>query len=157
MEQPTTNYLSDLEQEVYLVPADKGLRFVNWLIDTIVYYALAFLLAFVYSSILVMQGGDLNESFLVQETGSAVLGQYIAIISTYTAYYTIIEAGSKGRTLGKLITGTMVVRNDGSRIGWKDGLLRSLCRLIPFENLAALFTTPWHDSITNTMVVKKPK
>jgi hypothetical protein len=37
---------------------------------------------------------------------------------------------------------------------FKDALLRSLCRLIPFEVFSG-FGVPWHDSLTNTMVVKK--
>ena len=152
MEQ-SPNYLQEFE--VQLIPADKGLRFVNLLIDTLVFYAIAFVYGFIHVAIVLSQGADLDESYLVQETGASEFFQYLVSILLYLAYYTIIEAASKGRTLGKLVTGTVVMRDDGKTIGWKEAILRSLCRLIPFEAIAALFTQPWHDSITRTVVVKK--
>lgn len=154
MEQPT-NYLRDIEQEVMLIPADKGLRFVNLLIDTLVFYAIAFVYGIIHVAIVLSQGADLDESYLVQETGASEFLQYLVSILLYLAYYTIFEAASKGRTLGKLVTGTVVMRDDGNTIGWKEAFLRSLCRLIPLEAIVAIFTQPWHDSMTRTVVVKK--
>lgn len=151
------NYLQEFEQEVRLIPADKGLRFVNLLIDTLVFYAIAFVYGFIHVAIVLSQGTDPEESFLVQETGAPVFFQYLISVLLYLAYYTIFEAASKGRTLGKLVTGTVAMRDDGNTIGWKDAILRSLCRLIPLEAFVALFTPPWHDSITRTLVVKKIK
>jgi uncharacterized RDD family membrane protein YckC len=60
----------------------------------------------------------------------------------------------RGQTLGKLFTGTRAIRTDGEELTFKDALLRSLCRLIPFEVFSG-FGVPWHDSLTITMVVKK--
>ena len=76
------------------------------------------------------------------------------IIVNYLVYYTLCEKLFRGQTLGKLITGTKSLRTDGEELTFKDALLRSLCRLVPFEVFSG-FGVPWHDSWTNTMVVKK--
>ncbi len=47
--------------------------------------------------------------------------------------YTLLEGAAKGKTLGKLITGTRALKIDGSNLTWKDAFLRSLCRIVPFE------------------------
>ena len=154
MEQ-SSNYLQDIEQEIQLIPADKGLRFANLLIDTLIFYGLAFIYGLIHATIILSQGTSIDDSYLVQESGAAVGFQYLISFTLYIGYYTVVEGLSKGRTLGKLITGTVAMREDGGAVGWKEAFLRSLCRLIPFETIAALFTQPWHDSITRTIVVKK--
>jgi uncharacterized RDD family membrane protein YckC len=79
---------------------------------------------------------------------------YIIVIINYVFYYTLCEKLFKGYTLGKLITGTRAMRQDGEALTFKDALLRSLSRLVPFEVFSGFSTLPWHDSWTNTMVVK---
>jgi uncharacterized RDD family membrane protein YckC len=59
-----------------------------------------------------------------------------------------------GRTLGKLITGSKAVREDGTSLTWKDACLRSLSRMVPFEPFSALGGAPWHDRWTKTTVVR---
>jgi len=151
--EPTTSYLEDLEKEVSLDPADKGLRFVNYLVDIILYIVLLFAIEMLYAIVAISQ----NQSDLVQEeAGTPSFAVYAFSYLFFVVYYTLSEGVSDGRTLGKLITNTVAVRRDGKPFTFKDALLRSLCRLIPFEPLAALFSfEPWHDSITNTTVVKR--
>ena len=72
----------------------------------------------------------------------------------YLIYYTFCELAFKGYTLGKLITGTKAIRNDGQPLMFKDTLLRSLSRMVPFEVFSGFGDKPWHDSWTNTTVVK---
>ena len=78
---------------------------------------------------------------------------FLIVIINYLVYYTLCEKLFRGQTIGKLFTGTKAIRNDGEELTFKDALLRSLCRLIPFEVFSG-FGVPWHDSLTNTMVVK---
>ncbi len=78
---------------------------------------------------------------------------YAVGIFNYLFYYTICEKAFKGYTLGKLISGTRAIREDGNELSFKDALLRSLCRLVPFEVFSG-FATPWHDSWTNTTVIQ---
>lgn len=72
-------------------------------------------------------------------------------------YYTIFE-GAFGTTLGKRVLRTKVVnRKDGSKPDFLTTLLRSLCRLIPFDHFSYLSSRPlgWHDSLSDTAVVKR--
>lgn len=64
---------------------------------------------------------------------------------------------TKGVTLGKLITGTKAVNQDGTNITIGTAFLRSLCRIVPFEPFSALTTPcyPWHDKWTKTFVIDK--
>ncbi|HEV8508744.1 MAG TPA: RDD family protein, partial [Chitinophagaceae bacterium] len=74
----------------------------------------------------------------------------------YGMYMGLIEAVFKGRSIGKLITGTIAVNNDGSRINGQTALLRGLSRAVPFNALSALGSPcyPWHDRWNKTYVVK---
>ncbi|MFI5196603.1 MAG: hypothetical protein ACHQD8_05900, partial [Chitinophagales bacterium] len=69
--------------------------------------------------------------------------------------YTIIEGITKGRSLGKLITGTVAVKEDLTKITWNEAVIRSTGRLVPFEAFSALGGVPWHDKWSKTIVIKK--
>jgi hypothetical protein len=60
----------------------------------------------------------------------------------------------KRRPLCKLITKTMVIQADGANLKFKDNLLGSLARLLPFDAIAALGDYPLHDKWTKTRVVQ---
>ena len=159
MNQPITdpNLLQDVEEQLYLEPASKGLRFANYVIDVLVFYALIFISGFVYAFMIVSRGEQIEDSALVQANGAPVFMQYLIGMVIIVGYYTIFEGATKGRTLGKLITGTQAVKEDGNNITWKDAFIRSLCRLVPFEPFSAFGDLPWHDNWTKTIVIKKVK
>jgi uncharacterized RDD family membrane protein YckC len=151
MEQTTPDMLHEFEEQVNLEPVTAGIRFVNYIIDVIAFYALIFGASLLYFTALYNQTGSLDED----EVGDGM--SYLIALVVIVGYYTVLEGATKGRTLGKLATGTVVVKEDGSPITFKDAFLRSLSRLVPFEPFSALGGRPWHDSWTNTMVVKKTK
>lgn len=159
MNQPNSdpNLLQDVEEQLYLEPASKGLRFANYLIDVLVFYAIIFISGLIYGFMLVSKGEQIEDSVLVQDTGNAFIMQYLFAIVIIVGYYTIFEATTKGRTLGKFITGTQAIKEDGSNITWKDAFIRSLCRLVPFEPFSTFGVLPWHDSWSKTVVVKKTR
>jgi uncharacterized RDD family membrane protein YckC len=142
--------LGDLNEIVVPDYASQGQRFANYLIDWIASFALLAGFAFLT--------GLLINLDLVGESGedwfkgplSYITGSITAIL-----YYTVTEGCFKGHTLGKLITGTYAVNNDGQPLTMKKALLRSLCRLIPFEVFSGLGAAPWHDSLTDTTVVRR--
>jgi len=68
--------------------------------------------------------------------------------------YTFSEGASRGRSVGKLVTRTKVVKEDESEISWKDALIRSLCQLVPFEAFSAFDGYPWHDRWSHTKVIR---
>jgi uncharacterized RDD family membrane protein YckC len=82
----------------------------------------------------------------------------IAVVAllAFFAYYIVLEAAF-GWTIAKLITGTRVVRIDGTKPTFPQALGRTFARFIPFEPFSVLFSDSklgWHDSLSNTRVVK---
>jgi len=93
--------------------------------------------------------------FVIRKGSFDVLASiYLVSIVNFLIYYTICEKAFKGKTLGKLITGTKAIRDDGKELSFKNALLRSLSRIVPFEPFSAFGGYPWHDSCTGTMGIK---
>lgn len=134
-----------------LTPASQGKRFANYLIDLVSFYVFMYF----FSYVLVEIAFDLAVILYGEEEGFNLPGRLL-ILLFYGMYMGIIEAITKGRSLGKLITGTVAVNEDGSRIGGQTALLRGLCRAVPFNAFSALGVPcyPWHDRWTNSRVVE---
>lgn len=145
------DYIDKRQEEAGL-----GQRFVNYLIDNIVmYFGLTYLTGALVGAILGLLFPDYISRIFNDrdDTGLAVLG-YAVVLFNYLFYYTFCEKVFKGYTLGKLVTGTRAVREDGAELTFKDAILRTLSRMIPFEAFSALGGRPWHDSLTKTSVIK---
>lgn len=154
------DFLQDIENEISAEPASVGARFWNFVIDYIVFYVLYIIMMGSYGLYLALSN-NVEAINNLQETETltgntftdALLGMAI-----YVAIMTLIEGVSKGRSIGKLITKTKVVKNeDASSITFKEAFLRSLCRIVPFEVLSGFGGYPWHDRWTNTAVIKIKK
>lgn len=75
-------------------------------------------------------------------------------IAFYVIYYVSFEVIS-GRTLGKVLAGTRVVTTSGLALSIPTALVRTLCRLLPFEPMSfSLGESWWHDSLSRTQVVR---
>jgi uncharacterized RDD family membrane protein YckC len=126
------------------VPVGRWPRFFNFLIDRVVIAGMSFVV------------GVLGAIFFgaTEETFSGFANIAVSYGLTFI-YYTFME-GVTGTTLGKLVTGTKIIGEDGLRPSFGKMLQRSLCRLIPFEPLSYLASDArgWHDTITKTWVVK---
>lgn len=80
---------------------------------------------------------------------------------TYLAFFTFLLLNYLfmewllGATIGKLATGMMVVTENGTKPNFAKILIRTLCRLIPFDIFSFLGKSGifWHDSISKTYVV----
>jgi uncharacterized RDD family membrane protein YckC len=135
--------------------ATQGQRFLNFFIDNVLMrLTLTYGTGFVVGKILMALSPELMFRIINENSkmGLYILAYFIIIIN-YLVYYTLCEKLLRGQTIGKLFTRTKAIRTDGEELAFKDALLRSLCRLIPFETFSG-FGVPWHDSLTNTMVVK---
>ena len=136
--------------------ASQGQRFVNWLVDNLLMnYGLSYLTGMCVGLIL----NEIAPEFLYDivyggETGKKMIFLYIVGILNYTFYYTICEKLFRGYTLGKLISGTRAIRQDGGELTFRNAFLRSLSRLVPFEVFSGFSSLTWHDQWTDTMVVK---
>src|SRR5258706_5620246 len=83
--------------------AGRGKRFANSIIDTICFYVLVFILAFMFG-------------IFKSSTGEALDGiMGFMLIGSYFLYFILLE-GWLGKTVGKMITGTKVVDPYGKQI-----------------------------------------
>ena len=133
--------------------ASKGSRILNYILDIIFIMILIFFFAFVLAILANLL--QWNGILLWLSDMSDLSGQ-VVFIGVTIFYYTVTE-GFLGRSLGKLITGTMVVDESGEKPDFGTILKRSLCRLIPFEVFSFLGSSGrgWHDTISDTYVVNK--
>jgi uncharacterized RDD family membrane protein YckC len=143
---PTQDLLGDINVEFEY--ASTGQRFLNWLIDYVL-----MIIAFIFILGLLSGLGGRADGYAEENSSGLDFESYLVILAVYVGYYTLCESLFKGRTLGKLITGTRAVRTNNEPLRLKDAFLRSLIRIVPFEVFSG-FGRPWHDSWTETMVVK---
>ena len=70
-------------------------------------------------------------------------------------YYAVMEY-KFGKTIGKYATKTKVISTNGKPLDFWQCLLRTICRIIPFEPISGLAFKGifWHDSIARTMVIE---
>lgn len=130
--------------------ASGGKRFANYLIDRIaVYLVWNYLLIKLFTPALRLVYQTTHSMELIYVVS------YAFTIAFFIFILAVLESTTGGKTLGKLITGTRAVTQDGGRITAKTAILRALCRLVPFEAFSALGTPcfPWHDRWTKTYVI----
>ena len=127
----------------------KGIRFLNFVIDNIIYQIVV--LFAIYPLARLVFGESFGENFWL----TWVFNLFIFFLY-YFSFETVFQ-----RTPAKFLTATRVVVADGSRPDIAIIAKRSLIRLVPFEVISQytgkepnLIGTWWHDSWTNTRVIK---
>jgi uncharacterized RDD family membrane protein YckC len=124
--------------EIDWLDASGGARFLNLIIDLVCRMIFAYVVAFMLAI-----GG------VRMDGASSIVFGLCSMLVYYVGFETLF-----GRTPGKLVTGTRVVKDDGSRLTFGDVLKRTLCRFVPFEPLSFLGDTRgWHDRWSSTRVV----
>lgn len=156
---PQTDLLTDVADPLFQYQyGTQGQRFVNWLIDNLLMrYGLSYLTGMAVGSILALVAPDFLERIAFSEgsmSGGLILLSLLVGYLNYILYYTLCEKLFRGYTLGKIISGTRAIRQDGQELTFKDALLRSLSRCVPFEVFSGFNALTWHDSWTDTMVIK---
>lgn len=139
-----------LSASIALNKASTGKRFANFIIDVAFYVILSYIVGIIIGVIWVFTSpSTLYELENIHPLWERLFGLIIIVI-----YYTTFEALT-GRTLGKYITKTIVVTEDGRKPDFNTILKRSLSRCIPFEPLSFLGSEAkgWHDKITKTTVI----
>ena len=133
--------------------ASNGQRFLNYFIDTLLMqYAIGYATGYLLAKILMAAAPQAAYDLFGKGN---FLANYIIAILNHIIYYTICEKAFRGHTLGKLVTGTRAIREDGEELTFKDAFLRTLSRLVPFEALSIWFGAGlWHDTWTKTKVIK---
>ena len=128
-----------------------GMRLVAAIIDVVVFFVLAWLVA--------MLTGSTTEDGFALNGGTALLPVVVWFI------YVIGMEATVGATLGKMALGLRVVKTDGtSPIGWPASLIRNLLRIVDglFVYLVGailVWRSPTRqrlgDRVAGTVVIKK--
>jgi len=141
---PDSSLETSNEQAVDINQASAARRLANFLVDYVGYLAFSFLIGLAISL-----SGSTVALELLESAPDIVLSLVLMII-----YYVSLET-IFARTLGKLLSGTRVISEDGSKPGFLQILGRTLCRFIPFEIFSFLGESGrgWHDSISKTYVI----
>jgi uncharacterized RDD family membrane protein YckC len=144
---PTINQQPSSIPNVEITTASRKRRFVNYLIDR----TLSFLLAYVGLLIVYILWRLLHLPF----TSSTIWIQCICFFIPLVFLYYFIGERYLGRTLGKYITATQVIDKQNFPIKSKQIIIRTIARLVPFDELAILGydRTTLHDKFSNTRVV----
>ncbi len=134
------------------VRASTGKRFVNYIIDITFFYIIILALAFVWALI----SPETIDNYAESQGGINFIEQIIFLI-LYAVFMFVQEALTKGRSLGKFITGTKVLNLNGTEITKLTALARGFSRAVPFCVFSALGKpcNPWQDKWTDTMVIDK--
>ena len=118
-------------------------RLVNLILDTAFFYGFAAIVGSVLNSLgfeKVLQGW----------------GAYGLSFGMMLAYY-IPQEWISGKTLGKWVTSTQAINDDGRDLTLWRAILRTLCRFIPFEAFSFLMSDGkprgWHDRLSKTLVI----
>ncbi|WP_433815028.1 RDD family protein [Flavobacterium johnsoniae] len=128
-------------------------RFFNCVID----FVAILIFIFIFTFLVVITGNILQVGvyslWLKIMSSLGVLGTYFCFA---VVYYLIFE-NLFGRTVGKFLTGSIVVNEYGIKPNFTTVFTRTVCRLIPFDALSFLGESGriWHDSISKTYVVEK--
>jgi uncharacterized RDD family membrane protein YckC len=135
--------------------ASKGKRFANFIIDYIGQLIIGGAIG-IAMAIISEITGDYEYVAWIDTMGT--LGEYALGIVILIVYYMVFETVT-GRTLGKYITNTKVLTEDGQKPEADKILYRTLSRMIPFEAFSFLGDEGrgWHDSIAKTVVVDVKK
>jgi len=133
--------------------ASAGRRFLNYIIDLLSFYIFSYIIGIYLGICSAIFGFDISWLEKMGVGGNYLFGFVLMMI-----FYTFFE-GFFAITPGKLLTGTKVVTENGEKPKFVNILGRTLCRFIPFDAFSFLGDSAigWHDSISNTRVVKKKK
>ena len=132
--------------------ATRQTRFTNYMIDYLVQIAIFFTLIMSSQIIAELINKPLSIAWLenMNKIQEYVFGAVISIV-----YYSFFESIT-ARSIGKYVTNTIVVMEDGTKPPTETILRRSLYRIVPLNALSFLWGDRiWHDKYTDTYVVSK--
>jgi uncharacterized RDD family membrane protein YckC len=146
MEDNSQDLITDVLEQHRLVQANSGKRLANFLIDRVIFMGLAFGVGILI--------GIFYPEMIAGLENINTLADIIITYFFYALFMAFMEAITKGRSIGKFITGTKAVNEDGTNISVATAFSRSFCRF-PIEQLSGLGSPcyPWHDKWTNTYVI----
>jgi len=144
------------EDSAVFTYATKHQRCINFVVDNLIMkFTLAYATSIGFAWVLSLFSIKFsNMLFQTEDWLPILVAIYMVSRVNYVIYYTISEKCFNGYTLGKLISGTRAIRDDGEELTLKNAIHRSFSRFLPFEFLSGFSEKPWHDSWTKTTVIK---
>ena len=131
--------------------ASNGSRFINYILDIVIILVLIFVISLMIAFLANFMGW--NDLLYWLGNLSDLEGQLVFVV--ISIFYYSLSEGLFGRSIGKIVTGTVVVDENGEKPSFGTIFKRTLCRLIPFDGFSFLGSRGWHDSISDTYVVNK--
>lgn len=126
--------------------AEKSQRFGNYFIDLIIFYIVLFFFWTLTSFF--------APAFVYYISENSLLDRLISVVG-YVIFMFIIESATKGRSIGKYITGTKVVMIDGTTPTFSQFFIRNIIRgIILVDQFSFFGDTGFHDQWSKTRVVK---
>ncbi len=122
--------------------ANKSIRALNFIIDSVVIFILNYLV--------LLNFGSINP---INKSNETIYNPTFILI--FLAYYIVFEYFT-GKTIGKFITKTTVLTDGGLKPTFINIVGRSLSRIIPFEPISCMISDKahgWHDSLSKTIVI----
>jgi hypothetical protein len=137
--------------QTYYIKAAIGYRILHPLVDMLVTIAL---FSEMLSLFVDYHSGALFR-FMTQTPESWAQKNITLIMVALRILYYIICESVLGCSTAKYLTQTRVIDYDGNKPSVKKVIIRTLCRLIPFEGFSFLANDGWHDKISKTIVVRE--
>ena len=132
--------------------ATKQTRMTNYVIDYVVQMSIFVSVAV---SLSILSKILKNPSLISWFEDMNKIQEYIYGAIVTMVYYAVFESLT-ARSVGKYVTNTIVVLQDGTRPPTETMLRRSIYRILPFNALFFLWQDRvWHDKYTDTFVVNK--
>src|SRR5674536_374527 len=131
-----------------------GVRFVALLIDVIIAGIIASVFATPLQTPVFNSADFTNGTFHVSTTANSLAGLGSIISSLIVLFYFTLLLGAYGQTVGMMALKIKVVKEDGSKIGYVDALVRSLLP-VSYTHLRA-HETPEH-LVCRLLLEKKKK
>lgn len=119
------------------------IRFFNFVIDFII--------------ILILYGLIIPnlETFLSLTNSTSRAIYRLSTLIIFVAFYYIILEHKYQKSIGKMVTKTKVVNQEGEKAEFEKIVNRTFCRFIPFDRFSFFFTkNGFHDAISGTKVIK---
>lgn len=121
-------------------------RLIHFIVDLIAFFLTAMILSII-----------LNFFLPTTDQDTMTLIGYGLFLFAFFLYFVIMEYKYQ-KTIGKFLTKTKVVMNDGRKPELNEIFIRTACRLIPLDRISFLFTrNGFHDRLSNTTVIKDEK
>lgn len=133
--------------------ATKWTRVANIFVDRIVFNLLFFMFALLGGFIDGILGIYFFTKFFDQLAGIGRITDIVITNIIFFFYIFMLEYFTKGRSIGKFVTGTKVIMTDGTAPGLRDYFIRNISRLVPFDSVSFLGENGWHDSWSDTRVI----